>query len=163
PFEDVLGRLIDRLSPLDAHMLPGQPGQLFETPFGRAIAGICYESAFAEHFRWQAAQGGQFILSASNDAHYSPAMTAQHHAQDVMRAVETDRWVARATNTGYSGVIDPHGRTQWLSGLNIYQLHAGTIYRRQTQTLFVRWGDWLTPLLVMLAIVLTINSWYRRC
>ncbi|MBD2098971.1 apolipoprotein N-acyltransferase [Trichocoleus sp. FACHB-591] len=162
PFEDVLGRLIDRLSPLDAHMIPGQVGQIFETPFGRAIAGICYESAFAEHFRIQAAQGGQFILSSSNDAHYSPSMTAQHHAQDVMRAIETDRWVARATNTGYSGIIDPHGKTQWLSGLNIYQLHSDTIYRRQTQTLFVRWGDWLTPLIVMLAIVLTLHSWYRH-
>lgn len=162
PFENILGRLIDRLSPLDAHMLPGAKGQLFETPFGRAIAGICYESAFAEHFRWQAAQGGQFILSASNDAHYSPAMTAQHHAQDVMRAIETDRWVARATNTGYSGIIDPHGRTQWLSGLNVYQLHADTIYRRQTQTLFVHWGDWFTPLLGTLAIILGLNGWYRR-
>jgi len=38
-------------------------------------------------------------------------MPAQHHAQDVMRAIESDRWAVRATNTGYSGIIDPHGRT----------------------------------------------------
>jgi len=49
---------------------------------------VCYESAFAQHFRRQAAAGGQFILSASNNAHYSPAMPAQHHAQDVMRAMK---------------------------------------------------------------------------
>ncbi|MEB3339069.1 MAG: apolipoprotein N-acyltransferase [Leptolyngbyaceae bacterium] len=158
PFEDFLGRFIDRLSPLDAHMVAGQPRQTFDTPLGRAIVGICYESAFAEHFRYQTANGGEFILSPSNDAHYSDAMPAQHHAQDVMRAIESDRWTVRATNTGYSGIVDPHGRTQWLSQLHIYELHAATIYRRQTQTLYVRWGDWLTPLLAGLGFMVWIAN-----
>jgi apolipoprotein N-acyltransferase len=153
PFEQFLGSIVDRLSPLDAHQVAGQPSQLFDTPFGRVIASICYESAFAQHFRRQAAAGGQFILSASNNAHYSPAMPAQHHAQDVMRAIESDRWAVRATNTGYSGIIDPHGRTVWISRLNIYELHAATIYRRQTQTFYVHWGDLLTPLLMVLAAI----------
>ncbi|NEO00442.1 MAG: apolipoprotein N-acyltransferase, partial [Moorea sp. SIO3I7] len=144
PFEEFLGRLIDRLSPLDAHLAPGKPDQLLETPFGQAVVGICYESAFADHFRYQAAAGGQFIITASNNAHYSNTMPAQHYAQDVMRSIETDRWTVRATNTGYSGIVDPHGKTIWLSGINTYELHADTIYRRQTQTLYVQWGNWLT-------------------
>ena len=148
PFESVLGKIVDRLSPLDAHMVAGSPSQLLDTPFGRAIVGICYESAFSQHFQRQAAAGGQFILTASNNAHYSITMPAQHHAQDVMRAIETDRWAVRATNTGYSGIVDPHGRTVWISGINTYEIHAATIYRRQTQTLYVRWGDWLTPVLL---------------
>ncbi|WAN70225.1 apolipoprotein N-acyltransferase [Moorena producens JHB] len=148
PFEEFLGRLIDRLSPLDAHLAAGKPDQLLETPFGQAVVGICYESAFSEHFRYQTAAGGQFILTASNNAHYSNTMPAQHHAQDVMRSIETDRWTVRATNTGYSGIVDPHGKTVWLSGINTYELHADTIYRRQTQTLYVRWGNWLTPVLL---------------
>jgi apolipoprotein N-acyltransferase len=151
PFEPILGKIIDRLSPLEAHLAAGKPDQLFDTPFGRAIVGICYESAFAGHFRHQAARGGQFILTASNNAHYSPAMPAQHHALDVMRAVETDRWAVRATNTGYSGIVDPHGRTIWISGINTNEIHAATIYRRQGQTLYVSWGDWLTPVLLVLA------------
>ena len=148
PFESVLGKIVDRLSPLKAHMVAGSPSQLFDTPFGRAIVGICYESAFSQHFQRQAAAGGQFLLTASNNAHYSITMPAQHHAQDVMRAIETDRWAVRATNTGYSGLVDPHGRTVWISGINTYEIHAATIYRRQTQTLYVRWGDWLTPVLL---------------
>lgn len=149
PFEKILGRIVQRLSPLDAHQVPGSANQLFDTPFGRAIASICYESAFPEQFRRQAAMGGQFILSSSNDAHYTAAMPFQHHAQDIMRAIETDRWSARATNTGYSAFVDPHGRTLWMSGYNTYETHAETIYRRQTQTLYVHWGDWLTPLLLI--------------
>ncbi|MEH2070211.1 MAG: apolipoprotein N-acyltransferase [Nostoc sp.] len=149
PFEKILGGIIQRLSPLDAHQVAGSANQVFDTPFGRAIASICYESAFAEQFRYQAAAGGQFILSSSNDAHYTQWMPLQHHAQDIMRAIETDRWSARATNTGYSAFIDPHGRTLWISGYNTYETHAQTIYRRQTKTLYVRWGDWLTPLLLI--------------
>ncbi|MHC5937779.1 apolipoprotein N-acyltransferase [Nostoc sp.] len=149
PFEGILGGIVQRLSPLNAHQVPGSANQLFDTPFGRAIASICYESAFPEQFRRQAAAGGQFILSSSNDAHYTASMPFQHHAQDMMRAIETDRWSARATNTGYSAFVDPHGRTLWISGYNTYETHAETIYRRQTKTLYVRWGDWLTPLLLI--------------
>jgi apolipoprotein N-acyltransferase len=153
PFEGIFGGIIQRLSPLDAHQVPGKANQIFDTPFGKAIASICYESAFPEVFRRQAAAGGQFILSSSNDAHYTPAMALQHHAQDIMRAIESDRWAVRATNTGYSGFVDPHGRTLWISGYNTYETHAETIYRRQTQTLYVRWGDWLTPLLLGLSVL----------
>ncbi len=149
PFEGILGGIVQRLSPLEAHQVPGSANQLFDTPFGRAIATICYESAFPEQSRRQAAAGGQFILSSSNDAHYSASMPLQHHAQDIMRTIETDRWSARATNTGYSAFVDPHGKTLWISGYNTYEIHAETIYRRQTQTLYVRWGDWLTPLLLI--------------
>jgi apolipoprotein N-acyltransferase len=151
PFEPILGKIVDRLSPLEAHLAAGQPNQIFETPFGRAIVGICYESAFAEHFRRQAALGGQFILTASNNAHYSKTMPAQHHAQDVMRSIEMDRWAVRATNTGYSGIVNPHGKTLWISGIDTYEIHADTIYRRQTQTLYVRWGNWLTLVLLVCA------------
>ncbi|HIK07698.1 MAG TPA: apolipoprotein N-acyltransferase [Trichormus sp. M33_DOE_039] len=153
PFEEILGALIQRLSPLDEHQVHGASNQIFDTPFGRAIVGICYESAFPEVFRRQAAAGGEFILSSSNDAHYSAAMPFQHHAQDIMRAIETDRWSARATNTGYSAFVNPHGKTLWISGYNTYETHAETIYKRQTQTLYVRWGDWLTPLLLGLGVI----------
>jgi apolipoprotein N-acyltransferase len=149
PFEQTLGRMVERLSPLDAHLAAGNPDQIFNTSFGRAIAGICYDSPFAEVFRSQAAKGGEFMISAANNAHYSAVMPRQHHAQDVLRAVETDRWAARATNTGYSAIVDPHGRTLWFSDLDEYQLHTHTIYRRTNQTLYVSWGNWLTPLLLI--------------
>jgi apolipoprotein N-acyltransferase len=151
PFKEVLGGLINRLSPLQAEQIPGDDRQIFDTPFGRAIAAICYESAFSQIFRYQAVNGGEFILSASNDAHYSPTMPAQHHALDIMRAIETQRWALRAVNTGYSGVIDPKGHTIWLSELKTYQTHLATIFRLTTQTLYVRWGDWLTPILAIAA------------
>ncbi|MBD2071168.1 apolipoprotein N-acyltransferase [Leptolyngbya sp. FACHB-671] len=157
PFGQFLGSLINRLSPVEASMIPGALEQQFDTPVGRAIAGICYESAFSKLFRVQAANGGEFILTASNNDPYSSTMMFQHHAQDVMRAIETDRWAARVTNTGYSGIVDPHGKTRWLSDNNIYEIHADTIYRRQTRSLYVQWGDWLTPLLLISALTVELG------
>jgi len=149
PFEEWLGRLINRLSPLDSHLVGGDFNQIFETPWGRAIVGICYDSAFTEIFRNQAAKGGLFILTASNDAHYTTSMMVQHHSQDIIRAIETDRWAVRATNTGLSAFVNPHGETLWISQKKHYEVQAHTIYRRDTKTLYVRYGDWLTSVLLL--------------
>lgn len=152
PFENILGDIINRLSPVPARQIPGKSNQIVKTPFGNATVGICYGSAFAEQFRNQTATGGEFILTASNNDPYSAAMQFQHHAQDIMRAIENDRWAARATNTGYSAFVNPHGKTLWISEHDTYETHAETIYRKQTQTLYVRWGDWLMWVLLMLGI-----------
>jgi apolipoprotein N-acyltransferase len=157
PFEQYLGKFIDTISPLDSHLQAGEFAPLINTPIGRIIFGICYDSAYPEHFRRQA-QMGELIITASNDAHYGNAMPTQHQALDVMRSIETDRWTARASNTGYSAVIDPHGRTQWISKLDEFVAHAHQVYRRSTQTLYVRYGNWLTPLLLAIGLILFIRS-----
>ncbi|MDB9495780.1 apolipoprotein N-acyltransferase [Spirulina major CS-329] len=165
PAQALLGRVLQRLSPLDAHLAAGSPRQVFKTPWGRAIVGICYESAFARHFQRQAAAGGEFILTASNNAHYSEVMPAQHHALDVMRAVELSRWAVRATNTGYSAIVTPHGQTEWISEINTYALHRAMVYRRSGQTLYGRWGDWLglgLGAIALLFLILRLNPSLRH-
>ncbi len=147
PLRELLGGLVRFLSPLQGEVAPGAGDQLVDSPWGRMILGICYESAYPQHFRYQAQAGGRLILTASNNAHFAESMPAQHHAQDVARAVETDRWAVRATNTGYSGIVDPKGRTIWRSGINTEAVHQDTVYLRDTKTLYVWLGDWLTPLL----------------
>lgn len=148
PFENVIGAVINRLSPFGESMVPGDWGQQLKTPFGPIAVGICYESVFSELFRAQVASGGQAIFTASNNDPYSPRQMIQHHGQDVMRAIETDRWEVRVTNTGISGVVDPRGRSLWLSEPNEYTTHLATIYRRKTRSLYVRWGNWLLPLML---------------
>ena len=152
PFEAVLGRLISRLSPLDSYLVPGAQNQRFETSLGQAIVGICYESAYSRLFRPQVNSGGEFIVTASNNDPYPVWMMQQHHGFDVLRAVESDRWALRVTNTGLSGLVDNHGRTLWLGEPQTYLTHRADLNRRQTLTPYIRWGDWLTPLLLGLAI-----------
>jgi len=101
------------------------------------------------------------MLTASNNDPYNTRMMAQHHAHDVMRAIETDRWAVRSTNTGYSGVINPHGQTLWRSQPQVFTTHAATIYRRQTQTLYVQWGNWVLPSLVVLSMIVGVPSFNK--
>ena len=155
PFEKVLRPVIGRLSPFSASMVPGGQGQVLETPFGPMAAGICYESAFAALFQKQVHRGAQAIFTASNNDPYPPRQMRQQHAQDVMRAVENNRWMVRVTNTGISGVVDPKGRSHWVSEPNTQITHLSTIYRRESRNAYVRWGDWLTPLLLVAAVLLT--------
>lgn len=161
PFQHWLGPLIGRLSPLDSYLIPGDPQQQFVTALGPAIVGICYESAYGHLFRGQTRQGGEFILTASNNDPYPSRMMAQHHALDVIRAIESDRWAVRATNTGISGLVDSQGRTHWLAPAHTYLTHTTTLYRRQSLTPYVRWGTWIVPVLLGLSLVcfLTPNRW----
>ena len=151
PFEEILSKVIQRLSPLKNSLQAGSEDQILNTPFGKVIVGICYESAYPELFRRQTRAGGLYIVTVSNDAHYSKAMPAQHHAQDVIRAIENDRWSARATNTGYSAIISPRGDLIWRSSLNHYQTFVDTIYTQNSQTPYVLYGDSLNWSLLLLA------------
>ncbi|MFQ4140147.1 apolipoprotein N-acyltransferase [Nodosilinea sp. PGN35] len=153
PFEAVLGRLISRLSPLDSYLVPGAADQRFETSVGQGVVGVCYESAYSRLFRPQVSSGGEFIVTASNNDPYPVGMMRQHHGFDVLRAVESDRWALRVTNTGLSGLVDHHGRTVWLGEPHTYLIHRAELERRQTLTPYIRWGDWLTPLLLGLGVL----------
>ncbi|MCY7406511.1 MAG: apolipoprotein N-acyltransferase [Alkalinema sp. CAN_BIN05] len=156
PFEEVLGKFIRRIFPIQDSLVPGQPDQIFKTPFGQAGIGICYESAFPEIFRRQVQQGATFLMTASNLDPYSTVLMAQQEAHDTMRAIETDRPMIRVTNTGYSGLIESTGQIKWRSQPNRYDLHISELYPRTSQTLYVRYGNWITPLLLILSVVLNL-------
>jgi apolipoprotein N-acyltransferase len=158
PFGPVLERVLHHLSPIQLGMVAGSPHQILETPFGQVIVGICYDSVFAELFRAQAAAGGQFILSMANNDPFGDRMMAQHHALDVLRAVETDRWLVRATNTGISAIIDPHGQTRWKSPINQAVSYVAIIERRNTQTLYVQFGNWLLPVMTLWSVGLGVAN-----
>ncbi|MEM9946062.1 MAG: apolipoprotein N-acyltransferase [Cyanobacteria bacterium P01_D01_bin.36] len=157
PFEKVVRAVLGPLLPW-ASLAPGDFSQQLNTPFGPVAAGICYESAFTTIFRQQVNRGGQLIFTASNNDPYPPRQMMQHHAQDVMRAIENDRWEVRVTNTGISGVVDPKGRSHWISEPGERIIHQHTVYRRNSQTLYVRMGDWLTPLLLISACYFAVAN-----
>jgi apolipoprotein N-acyltransferase len=156
PFSELLKGVLKRLSPIQMGMLAGGTHQTFETSLGKAIAGICYDSAFPELFRAQTLAGGQFILSIANNDPFNDRMLAQHHALDVLRAVESDRWLVRATNTGFSAVISPQGQTLWKSLSHTQATHIAQIERRTTQSLYVKYGNWLLPALILMSLSLSL-------
>lgn len=160
PAEALLGRVLGRLSGLPESLVPGQASQHFETAWGRAAVMICYEPAFSQISRRQVRAGGQWLLNSANLDPYSDVLMAQSEALGVIRAIESDRWLVQATNTGYSGVIDPGGRVMWRSPPREFVTHAAVIYPRQSQTLYGQWGDWLTP--TLLAGAAATFFWQQR-
>ena len=72
---------------------------------------ICYESIFPDEVRQFANQGAQVFVNISNDGWYGDSGAyAQHLNQTRMRAIENNRWLLSATDTGVTASIDPWGR-----------------------------------------------------
>lgn len=71
---------------------------------------ICYEIAFGGEVAATLNDAGM-ILTVSNDAWFGDSLGPRQHLQMARaRAIETGRYVVRATNTGVSAVVDPSGR-----------------------------------------------------
>jgi apolipoprotein N-acyltransferase len=132
------------------------PGtQIVVSPVGgshKLGAFICYESVFPNLVRQFAANGAEALLNLSNDGYFGRfAARAQHLKLVRMRAVENQRWILRATNDGFSAVIDPAGRVRgslppYVQGAS----RVGFTYIA-SQTLYTRWGDWFAILSALIA------------
>ncbi|WP_426189240.1 apolipoprotein N-acyltransferase [Massilia sp. DWR3-1-1] len=77
------------------------------------LPNVCYEDAFGEEIALQlraSATPATMLLNASNLAWYGQSVAIPQHLQiSRMRAIETGRPMLRATNTGATAIIDPHG------------------------------------------------------
>ena len=86
----------------------GQP--LLEAAGVRWGAAICYEDIFGEEVI-EALPAAGILFNVSNDAWFGESLAADQHLQfSQMRALETGRWMVRATNTGVTAAIDETGR-----------------------------------------------------
>ncbi|MBG7602530.1 MAG: apolipoprotein N-acyltransferase [Gammaproteobacteria bacterium] len=78
----------------------------------QAGASICYEIIFGEEIR-EALPEAHFLVNMSNDAWFGKTVgPLQHFEMARMRALENGRYLLRATNTGVTAIIDPHGKVQ---------------------------------------------------
>ena len=73
-----------------------------------------------------------------------------------MRAIENGRYLARAANTGISGVVDPYGRVLGASGLFEQRLLVADLQFVSAATVYSRIGDlaaWLSLLTIVGALL----------
>ena len=78
---------------------------------GQLVApNICWEDAFGEEIIRPLPQA-TLLANVSNVAWFGDSLAPAQHLQiSRMRALETGRTMLRATNTGVTAIIDPHGR-----------------------------------------------------
>jgi apolipoprotein N-acyltransferase len=76
-----------------------------------ASTAICYEIVYPHLAREAVRQGAELLTTITNDGWYGDSSAPyQHFALASLRAIEQGRYLARAANTGISGVVDPYGR-----------------------------------------------------
>ena len=133
------GHLLDNLP-----FIPGKERRLLEANGRHYGVFICYESIFGDEIRQFVSGGAQVLVNISDDGWYGDTSAPWEHLSMVrMRAIENDRWVLRATNTGLTGAIDPRGVIRAQLPRHIRSsLEVGFNYR-DGKTFYTRHGDWL--------------------
>lgn len=137
-----------RLLPLaeDAGAQPYVPGE--RSPVLRANAAavgalICFEAMYPDLTRRAVLDGAQVLASLSNDSWFGSASAARHHLDiATVRAIESRRWMVRATPTGFSAVIDPYGHVVASSGYGEASVVSASVSPAPAPiTPYTRWGD----------------------
>ncbi|MEO7743654.1 MAG: apolipoprotein N-acyltransferase [Usitatibacter sp.] len=123
-------------------------------PFGVAI---CYEDLFGAEVI-DALPAARILLNVSNDAWFGRSFAADQHLQaSQMRALESGRWMVRATNTGATAAIDERGRV--VSRLAPFT--AGTLVEqvtpREGRTPYSVWGN-IPALLLAAALAFSARA-----
>lgn len=116
--------------------------QIIDTPIAKVGGVICYESIFSEISRRNVEKGAQVLAVASNDSWFddSPALR-QHFSHSVMRAVETKRFLLRASNTGISSIISPYGEIVNSAQTSIKTSCKDYIYLNDDKTFYCKMGQ----------------------
>ena len=107
---------------------------------------ICFEDTFARDVRrdWPEAT---LLVNVSNDAWFDGSFEpVQHHAIARMRALESGRFMLRATNTGISSIIGPKGEEIAVSTQFETAVIKASVQPMKGSTPYVFWGDMLLVL-----------------
>ena len=119
---------------------------------------ICYEDVFGEEIIRQLPRA-TLLVNVSNDAWYGESIAADQHLQfSQARALETGRMVLRATNTGATAIIDPHGQLVAQAPHFRQFMLNGIAQGYRGSTPYVRWGNWLFLGICLIITLFLIRS-----
>jgi apolipoprotein N-acyltransferase len=143
-----VGHLLDNLP-----FVPGNARRLFADNGHRYGVFICYESIFGDEIRRFVQDGADVLVNISDDGWYGDTSAPWEHLDMArMRAIENDRWLLRATNTGVTTSIDPQGRITTQLPRHIRSALAAEFGYEQNLTFYTRHGDWLGWLCALLSV-----------
>ena len=121
---------------------------------------ICYEDLIPEMSREGVRRGANVLINLTNDAWFGDtAAPHQHQLLALWRAIETRRYLLRATNTGATTIVNPLGET--VLSLPVFTPAKGiqAIQTLTTITPYVLVGD--LPVWCLALIVLAIAVFKR--
>jgi apolipoprotein N-acyltransferase len=156
PFKPLFGWVLDVL---DIPLSDFTRGPSYQKPM--AVAGqqvavdICYEDGFGGEIIRQLPQA-TLLVNVSNDAWFGHSIALDQHLQmSQARALETGRYMLRATNTGITAVIDTKGRVVARAPAFTRATVNDIVSGYQGATPFVQWGN---PAAIILCLLLTVAA-----
>jgi apolipoprotein N-acyltransferase len=141
--------------PLDA--IPGRGDGLLKTPAAPLGTMVSYEVFFPERGWLATRAGAQLLIVPTNTSSYPTSQVpCQELAAARLQAITEGRDLVQAAPTGFSSIIDNHGRVLERSSLGTREVLVGDAALRTGRTLYERLGD--LPVLVA-AIILLFVGW----
>jgi apolipoprotein N-acyltransferase len=120
---------------------------------------ICYEDVFGEEIIRQLPEA-TMLANLTNDAWFGHSIGPWQHLQIAqMRALETARYMVRATNTGVTAIINQRGEVLAQAPVFTTTILEGSAQGFRGSTPFVRFGN--LPVLLLMALLL-VFAWKRR-
>ena len=117
---------------------------------------VCYDSVYPSWIREFVKENASFITIITNDGWWGDTSGHhQHFAYARLRAIEFERWIARSANNGISGIIAPNGAIINKTDYWVRTGFTGSVQNLTTQTLYTRFGNWLS----WLCLLLSISGW----
>ncbi len=149
---------------VDIPMADFTPGTL-EQPLFRAGGqpvglSICFEAVFGSEIR-RALPEATWLINLSNDAWFKDSTAPHQHLQIArMRALEVGRYLARATNTGISAIVDERGQIRARGPQFQAEVVRGGVQPLRGLTPYGRFGDW--PVVGMVIGLSILGLFWRR-
>lgn len=142
PLRDWFGPILAIFNLPMSVLQPGPPDQKGLQVAEALIApSICYEIAYPDVVA-QGAADAHILITISNDAWFGASIGPLQHMQIAqMRALETGRYLIRATNNGVSALVDDKGQILGKTDRFVQQTLEGEVELRQGATPFMRWGS----------------------
>jgi len=144
------------LAAMDLAFIDTRPGDPAQAPIGllgeRIAVTICYEDVFGAE-QLHSFPDATLLVNVSNDAWFGDSIAPHQHLQIArMRSAEVRRWQLRATNTGLTALIDPHG--ELAASLPQFEpgVLRGTVPGMTGSTPYIVWGDFAVVLLAAVAV-----------
>jgi apolipoprotein N-acyltransferase len=121
---------------------------------------ICYEDAYPSEIMRDLPQAA-FLVNVSNDGWFGDSIALPQHLEIArMRAIESGRWLLRATNTGLTAIVDDQGRIVSTAPTGQVYVLKGEIQPLAGATPVTHWGD--VPVALLSFITVLGFGWHSR-
>ncbi len=126
--------------------------ELLEAAGYRLGVSVCYEIAFGNEIL-ESLPDAAVLVTISNDAWFGTSIGPHQHMQMARaRAIETGRFLLRATNTGITAIVGPDGVVEGRVPQFEVQVLEGKILPMAGMTPYARFGD--VAVIALVALVL---------